>query len=492
MTARGGTVHAPAGGGAAPALRPFQRRFLKAVTCGRYDRCALSLPRGNGKSWLAAVLGAAALSPGDPLFVPGNETVLCAASLEQARIVFRFIRRRLEHDSDYRFQDSANRIGIVHTPSATRIRALGSNGKTAMGLGADTTLVIADEPGAWETTGGELLADAIDTALGKPGAVMRAVYIGTVAPAQRGWWPELIDAGTEGQTYVQALRGDRHKWDRWSEIRKVNPLSGIDAGFRGKLLEERDKARADERLRARFLSYRLNVPTADSSKMLLSVDDWERMTARPVPPREGRPICGLDTGGGRAWSAVTAVWRNGRVECRALAPGLPDLVEQERRDRVPRRTYQRLAEAGALEVDEGLHVQSLGRLVALCETYEPEYVLCDRFKLPDLLDAATASTGRLRIFPRVVRWSEATQDIGALRRMAADGPLAVDPESRDLLAASLAVATVRHDDQGGVRLTKKDTNNTARDDVAAALTLAAGAVARAPAPRTGAVSRLCG
>ena len=52
--------------------------------------------------------------------------------------------------------------------------------------------------------------------------------------------------------------------------------------------------------------------------------------------------------------------------------------------------------------------------------------------------------------------------------------MAVAPESRPLLAASLAAAMVKTDDQGSVRLAKRGTNNEGRDDVAAALILAAG------------------
>ena len=76
--------------------------------------------------------------------------------------------------------------------------------------------------------------------------------------------------------------------------------------------------------------------------MLLTVDDWERVTARPVPERESRPIVGVDLGGGRAWSAAVAVWRSGRVEAIAVAPGIPDLEAQEKRDRVPWGTYRKL------------------------------------------------------------------------------------------------------------------------------------------------------
>ena len=64
--------------------------------------------------------------------------------------------------------------------------------------------VIADEPGAWETIGGQLVHDAIETAKGKPGSPLRVVYIGTLAPAVGGWWHDLIADGSRGSTYVQA------------------------------------------------------------------------------------------------------------------------------------------------------------------------------------------------------------------------------------------------------------------------------------------------
>ena len=98
---------------------------------------------------------------------------------------------------------------------------------------------------------------------------------------------------------------------------------------------ERDAARLDSRLKARFLSYRLNLPSGDESEVLLTVSDWERIEVREVPEREGRPIVGVDLGGGRAWSAAVALYPNGRVEAKAVAPGVPNLAEQERRDRVP-------------------------------------------------------------------------------------------------------------------------------------------------------------
>ena len=340
-------------------LRPFQDRFIRAATAPGIDTAALSIPRGNGKSSLAGHLAARIMDPADPLFRPDTVSVLCAASIEQARIVFRFARSELEPRGGYRFLDSHTRIGIAHKATNTRLRVVGSNGKTAMGL-VNTPWAICDEPGAWLTVGGTLLHDAIETAKGKPGSPLRAVYIGTLAPATSGWWHDLVADGSHCSTYVQALQGDPEKWDQWGEIRRCNPLTAISADFRRKLLEERDAARADSRLKARFLSYRLNVPTGDESTMLLTVEDWERVIARPVPPREGRHIVAYDLGGGRAWSAAVGVWRSGRMEAIAVAPGIPSLEDQEKRDRVPRGTYRALAQRGALHVAQGLRVPTPG------------------------------------------------------------------------------------------------------------------------------------
>ena len=291
-----------------------------------------------------------------------------------------------------------------------------------------------------------------------------------------GWWQDLIEDGTGGSVYVQALRGDPERWDQWPEIRRCNPLTAVSPEFRRKLLEERDAARRDTRLKARFLSYRLNVPSGDEATMLLTVDDWERVCARPVPPRDGRPIVAYDLGGGRAWSAAVAVWRSGRVEAVAVAPGIPSLSEQEKRDRVPAGTYRRLAQGGALRVAEGLRVQPPAELhrAAAAAWGRPEVIVCDRFRLAELQDVVNGTP----VMPRVARWSEAAEDIRALRKAAKDGPLACAPGSRDLLTASLSGALVKNDDQGNVRLVKKGTNNAARDDVAAALVLAAGVLER--------------
>ena len=458
-------------------LRRFQKTFLKRALDPSIDTAGLSMPRANGKTWLAADILEHCLTPDDALFIPESEYLLTAASIEQARLCFKFIRQELEPSGAYRFLDSSTRIGITHKASNTRLRVLSSNGKTGMGI-VGCPLLVADEPGSWETVGGQLLNDAIMTAMGKPGSHLKAIFIGTLAPATSGWWHEMIEDGSHGSTYIQALQGDPEKWDQWSEIRRCNPLTAISADFRRKLLEERDAARRDPRLKARFLSFRLNAPSRDESEMLLTTTDFSQMCGREVPAREGQPIVAVDLGGGRSWSAATAVWQNGRVEAIAVAPGVPSLEAQEKRDRVAAATYRSLAEHGLLHVAEALQVQPPASLweMILERWGVPVRIVCDRYRLAELSDAVR---GACPLTPRVTRWSESSQDIRALRSLAKDGPLAVETHSRLLLAASLSVAMVKSDDSGNVRLVKSGSNNTARDDVAFALTLAAGAYARA-------------
>ena len=403
---------------------------------------------------------------------------MLAGSLEQARQCFRIVRRELEPRGGYSFVDTSQRVGIKNPASGTALRVISSNAKKAFGI-VGCPLIVGDEPGAWETIGGELMHDAIQTAQGKPDSPLRVLYIGTLAPASGGWWHELVSRGSRGSVHVTALQGDADRWDQWPVIRRANPLTAISGAFRAKLLDERNEARADSRLLARFLSYRLNVPSRDSAEFLLTADEWKRVEGRKVGKREGRPVVGIDLGAGRAWSAAVALWQSGRIEALALAPGTPSIERQERRDRVPRGTYERLAAAGVLTTDGARLVPRIGPLMRRVMRWRPQSVTCDRFRLGELLDA---SRGRVPILARTPRWSSSTADIRAVRRMALDGPLSVSPGAAALLRASLSVALVENDDSGNTRLRKRGTNNTARDDVAFSLMLAAGALSRRPAP----------
>ena len=97
-------------------LLRHQNRFVGRAFAKGIDTAALSLARGEGKSELAAWILERCLTPGHAWNVPGSEYLLGAASLEQARNVFRPLRAALEPTGEYRFIDSVTRVGLTHKP----------------------------------------------------------------------------------------------------------------------------------------------------------------------------------------------------------------------------------------------------------------------------------------------------------------------------------------------------------------------------------------
>ena len=158
--------------------------------------------------------------------------------------------------------------------------------------------------------------------------------------------------------------------------------------FARTLKEELQEAKRDTRLAARWKTYRMNLPSQDSAKMLLNVEDWQTTLKRTVTSRYGKPIVGIDLSSSRAWSTATARWESGRVEVLALTGGEPSIEKQERSDQVNPGAYQRMVDAGTLAVDEGLRVPRPSLLWAMVQEAwgMPALVVCDRFRHPELLD----------------------------------------------------------------------------------------------------------
>ena len=458
-------------------ILPFHERWIKYAFAPDTEVAALSCPRGAAKTWLFGQLAALALQPGSPTFQRGIETLMVSGSLEQSRILLSFVRQALEDVEDhYRWLDSGQRLQVTHKSTNTKLRVLSSSGKRAMGL-SQFSVIFADEPGSWESRGGALMWDALRQSLGKRSG-QRLFLIGTRAPAVPGsWWPELLDAGSGPGRHVEVLAAPPDEpWDKWSTVVKVNPLLRVSETLRKTVLRERDEARKNDTMRRSYEAFRLNRMVDVSTEVLIETAAWRAVEAREVPPREGRPILGLDLGSGRSWSGAWALWPNGRSEVYALCPGVPDLDERQRMDAIPRGLYRRLHGDGVLLVDEGLRVSRPSVLIehVFGIGITPAAIYCDRFNLGTLEDAVR---GRCPVVPRTTRWSEATEDIAAFRRLVADGPLSIVPEGRALAALALSQASVLGDDQGSMRLQKKR-HGRSRDDVAVAGVLAAGALVR--------------
>ena len=417
-------------------LLPFQQAFTDAVCRVNHppEIAALSISRGNGKSWLCGGLVARSITPGDPLFEPAVENILVSSSTNQARIVLEFARSVLGGVDGYRWRND----GVEHLPSRARVRIVSSDARRALGLGANVRLIVCDEPGAWSPIQGRRLWDAMLTSLGKRRT--QIIVVGTLAPAPltgpASWWPSFVASGSGDGRHVALLQADSERWGDFEEVLRCNPVAAINPHLRRVLEREHRAALASERAARTFRQFRLNIPGDPvETQPLITTAEWERVCARPVPECEGKPVIGIDLGGNRSWSAAAAIWPNGRVESWALAPGVPSLAEQERDDHVADDSYLELVRSGGLAVDAGRAVPSVARLLSRIWDWEPAAIVSDPYRAPELHQVVS---GRVRVIERARSGGESTSNVQALRSLLLDTGAGVVAESRALLGAAWA------------------------------------------------------
>ena len=412
---------------------------------------------------------------GDPLFEPDVENILVSASRNQAGIVLDFTRAALGESDEYRW----SKDGVTHKSTRTRVRIVSSDARRALGLGANVRLIVADEPGAWGA--GRRLWDAITTALGKRRTTV--VAVGTLAPAPltgpASWWPSFVASGNSDGRHVALLQADADKWRDFDEVLRVNPVAAINPHLRRTLAREHEAALSSERAARPFKQYRLNIPGEPvDTQPLITSSEWSRVCARPVPACEGHPTIGVDLGGSRSWSAAAAIWPSGRVESWALAPGIPSLGEAEREDQVQEGSYAELARSGGLAVDDARAVPDIGLLLSRIWEWGPTVLVSDPYRSAELYQVVA---GRVRIIERARGGGESTSNVQALRARLLDTAAGVTEASRALLGAAFAQTALVIDAMGTTKVTKTRARRS-RDDAAAALLLAAGELARRPAP----------
>ena len=461
-------------------LLPMQKRFVDALTRkqGAPEIGILCTPRAQGKSWLCGRLIGRSLTPGDDLHESSVENVLVASSRSQAQITLEFARQALAEVPGIRWSND----GAIHVASRARIKIISSDARRSLGLGAHARWLFCDEPSAWSPQAGRRLFDSMRTALGK--RKCQIVLCGTVAPSPMqgpgAWWPDLVKSGSGDGVHLELLQADEKRWRDWGECLRVNPAHLVNSFLEKTLRREFDEALKSERAALPFRQYRLNLPGGESTgeQPLITAAEWQRVGARPVPQVEGQPVIGCDLGGTRSWSAAAALWPSGRIEAWGVAPGTPTLEDQEQEDQVADDSYVELVKSGGLSVSAGLSVPSVDVLLARIWAWKPLCVVSDPYRSAELHKAVA---GRCRVVERGKGGSETTSNIQSLRSLLLDTASGVTEPSRALLAAAFAQTTLKIGNDGITKVTKLDQRRS-RDDACAALLLAAGELARRPAP----------
>lgn len=168
-------------------LRPFQREIISGAFADGIRTSLISLPRGNGKSALAAALGLAELFVG-----PDSAEVLCVASdMRQAMIVLRMARRMVELHAklDERVQVYADRLYLPENDAVL----LPLPAEPGALHGHDPSLLVVDElhvvtEDVWE---------AVTSVAGKrPESLTLAISTPAASPDSIMW--KLVEHGRAG------------------------------------------------------------------------------------------------------------------------------------------------------------------------------------------------------------------------------------------------------------------------------------------------------
>ena len=454
---------------------PYQRRFLRGAFRPGVLRAGLSLARGGGKTGLASALALDSIRPGGALHVPGGETVVLAASFQQARLTFEGVVRSLEllgEAGEFRVRDQQNLADIQHRGTGARLRVAGSDNRRAHGWRFN--LALCDEPSQWGPRG-ELLAAAVRTALGKR-AGARALFLGTRPRSDSHFFARLLAEG-DRSVYAQvhaARPGDPpYRVATW---RRANP--GLDYGLPDVevLRAEARLARRDPAEAATFAALRLNLGTSEVEEaFLLAPEVWRAIETDPLPPRVGPCAWGVDLGGTAAFSACAAYWpRTGRLEGFVACGAVPPLADRALRDGV----------SGVYEAMRGRdELVLLGRRVVPVEAFvaeaarrfgRPQAIAADRYRAGELTDGVAESGLRLpEPTWRGQGWRDGAEDVRGFRVAVLEGRVAA-PVSLAMRAAFAEARTVS-DAAANEKLSKGSAGGRrarGRDDLAAAIVLA--------------------
>ena len=462
---------------------PWQARFVRgALVSGCCQTAALSVARGNGKSTLTAGIAAAALN--GSLVVPRGETIICASSFSQARIVFEhilaFLGDELEDRRRWRIWDSVNTARIECRQSGASVRCIGSDPRRAHGLAPQLT--ICDEPAQWPETTGERMLAALKTAAGKQ-TNSKFLAIGTKPASPTHWFTNMLNGNCDyAQCHAAGENDPPFQVRTW---RKANPSLKAMPDLEKAIRNEAKDARRNSSGLAAFRALRLNLGTDDTEQsMLIDSGFWESIEGDV--PAAGQPIWGLDLGTSQAMSAVAAYWpESGRLECMAAFPGIPTLTERGLADGVGR-LYLECATAGNL-IQLGGRATDIKDLVieAVSRYGIPQMICCDRWRDAELVDSLNAAQVPVFVDRRGMGWRDGSEDVRGFLKACLMGK--VVPIKSLLLRSAISEARTVYDTAGNAKLAKNTQGGRrrrGRDDAAAAaiLAVAAGyrAAARAP------------
>jgi phage terminase large subunit-like protein len=397
-------------------LEGWQREFLDEfdrldeLGCRIYQRALLGVPRGCGKSPVAAgrALFDLVTKPDAP------DVFCCAASRDQARLTFDYARGFASQGPLSELLD-VGRHEIRNPVNGGVLKALAADGFVAHGL--NPTSVTLDEIHAFRSGKQEELFTAIDTSLKRPDAHWLAITTATgdrgsllgrllaelqeryeVERVQRGLWT-VRDEADGWLAYWYGANAD-DDFDDVKLWRQVNPASFVSiAALR--------KQRASPSMpKSTFARLHLNAPVASERELWIPMPSWDAL-ADPDARIPADAACYLGLDGSRTFDTTVVAWAS-------LADD--DRVDVDARvfSARPDAPHHVLHEGGKINFDdvEAFILDRVDQFRVLEAAYDPRYL--DRSA--ELLETRLQATAIFSVEPssRLMRDALAAFERGVL------------------------------------------------------------------------------
>jgi phage terminase large subunit-like protein len=465
-------------------LRPWQKKIIRSIYATRKDgrrqvrTAVISLPRGQGKTQLAAALMLAHLV--GPEAQPRAELYSCASSRDQAARVWREALAMVDMDEDLksRVTPRAHEKRLTDEVTGSVYAALSADSRKGHSLAP--SLVIYDELG--QALNRELF-DAMSTGLGKdPESLM--IVISTQAPSDDHVMSQLVDHGlavnagdVEDPGFyacIFAAPMDADPWDpaTWDAC---NPALG-DFLDREDFERQAKQAQRSPSFESAFRLLRLNQRVAESATFI-SRDAWTACAADAEP--KGPCWAALDTASTTDLAALVAYWpETGAVRAWFWTPA-DTVLDREHADRAP---YSTWARQGLLLTTPGRTIDLRAPLLQIGEltgAHEVRGVAHDRWRVAELRRLADELGVAAPFFDFGQGFKDMAPAVDACERAILEQSLRHG--GHPVLTWNVGNAIVVTDPAGNRKVDKS--RSTGRIDGLVALIMAIGLHAREPAPR---------